>query len=762
MTKHHRRASISLQLARWTIFLAIMLGFVTSLIEITFDYSDERERIDQAANQALLVGQPSAANAVYQFDDLLAREVIEGLSNYKFIIDANIVEESGSALGTFERPIETGRLFWLTKRLGDPFPMYTKSLLDPNGLNEIGALSFRINVDLALSEFYDRLLVNIFLGIIKSTILGLILFAVFFYSVGRPLVSLSKDISTVDPRNPSPLTTEIGKGNRLNEIGWLLNSINRLLTSSQEILIENQEAQAKIQHNEVRTNDFARAASDWFWETDAEHSPSYLSERFFKITGYDPSTSLDALELREIQDLESIEPQHTLLRAIQVAHKPFRNLEFPFRSADGTTIQARLSGVPFFDADGVFEGYRGVGTDESELRDSEGERERLAMELSHAQKLRAIGQLTGGIAHDFNNLLAIIMGAIETVQMEQIADEEHSEAFSLALDAAKRGAVLTHRLLAYSRQQPLSPKSLEPRKVLGNLDDLLRRALGEKVDLQIVSNGGVWTCFADQQELETVIMNLAINARDAIPDGGKIMIEAFNIRLDEEYAMGGFEISPGRYVCFAISDDGIGMNKETIERAFDPYFTTKPIGKGSGLGLSMAFGFAKQSNGHIRIYSEEGVGTTIKLYLPKTSTSPNTEMDSAPSAPIVSRLEGLRILVVEDDPSVRRVMEIHLRKLGCITILASDPSDALKKCSANPGFDLFLLDVVLPGLMKSPDLAKKLHEIDPDVPVVFMSGYTENSIVHDGQIDDGVRLLTKPFSIGELHNALVRALEQTR
>lgn len=379
-------------------------------------------------------------------------------------------------------------------------------------------------------------------------------------------------------------------------------------------------------------------------------------------------------------------------------------------------------------------------------------------QLAHSDRLRAVGQLTGGIAHDFNNILSVILGNIEL-----ISDRDESKVFRPQLDqvekASERAAHLTQQLLVYSRRHPLAPEPIDVRAMLGNIDRLLARTVGEQYDLQVVSSAGIWRCFADEKQLETVLFNLAINARDAMPNGGNLTIEAYNVRLDEEYADRTIDITPGQHVCFACTDNGAGMPEDVRERAFEPFFTTKPEGHGSGLGLSMAYGFAKQSGGHIDIYSELGRGTTVKLYMPRhLGEAPRrgqlSDMNDAPG------FSGLRVLVVEDDEAVRDVVIQQLQSLQLDVSAAADANKALEICREDEkGFDVFLLDVILSGGMNGRELADILNADNPDTPIVFMSGYTENAIVHDSRLDYGVILLQKPFSRRELRQKLKEALE---
>jgi signal transduction histidine kinase len=387
-----------------------------------------------------------------------------------------------------------------------------------------------------------------------------------------------------------------------------------------------------------------------------------------------------------------------------------------------------------------------------EQRVSEEIQERLNAEeaLRQAQKMEAIGQLTGGVAHDFNNLLTVILGGLDSIRRELEKDSHELDLARLqrmqgmAFKGAERAATLTSRLLAFARRQPLAPEPVDLNRLVAGLDDLLRRTLGEKISLEVVAAAGLWVAHADPAELESALMNLAINARDAMPDGGKLTIETANILLDDDYVAALVEPVPaGQYVMLAVSDTGQGMDKETVDRVFEPFFTTKAAGKGTGLGLSQVYGFVRQSGGHIRIYSEPGEGTVVKLYLPRElSKRPEAEQSSGQS----SADGGTEtILVVEDHEGLREYSAGVLRELGYNVLEAVDGETALALLRKQPQVDLLFTDVVLPGL-NGREIADQASRIVPGLKVLFTTGYTRNAIVHDGRLDDGVSLLTKPFT----------------
>ncbi|WP_064710018.1 ATP-binding protein [Rhizobium bangladeshense] len=375
---------------------------------------------------------------------------------------------------------------------------------------------------------------------------------------------------------------------------------------------------------------------------------------------------------------------------------------------------------------------------------------RNAEALRQAQKMEAIGQLTGGVAHDFNNLLQIIVGNLDTLLRNLPADAGRlRRAASQAMNGAERAAALTQRLLAFARRQPLDPKPVDANSLIRGMSDLLHRTLGEIYQVEIVLAGGLWKTEADPNALESALLNLAINARDAMLEGGKLTIETFNAHLDEAYSTNHAEVLPGQYIAISVSDTGSGMDADTAARAFEPFFTTKDQGKGTGLGLSQVYGFAKQSNGHVKIYSELGEGTTVKIYLPRL-LSGHVEEETVDRLPPPEAGAGEIILVVEDDPDVLAYSVESLKELGYRVVEAKDGPTALQVLTANQPVDLIFTDVVLPGGMSGADVIKKAREVQPSVKALFTTGYSRNAIVHHGRLDKGVHLLQKPFSLKDL------------
>lgn len=392
-------------------------------------------------------------------------------------------------------------------------------------------------------------------------------------------------------------------------------------------------------------------------------------------------------------------------------------------------------------------------------RDVGAERERMAAlalaqeQLRQAQKMEAIGKLTGGVAHDFNNLLQVISGNLQLLSNDVAGNERAERRVANAMGGVSRGSKLASQLLAFGRRQPLAPKVVNLARLLRDTDDLLRRALGEAIDVETIAAGGLWNTLIDMANVENALLNLAINARDAMNGRGRLTIEAGNACLDDHYVQGNPEAVAGQYVMLAVTDTGCGIAADIIDQVFEPFFTTKPEGHGTGLGLSMVYGFVKQSGGHIKVYSEPGEGTTIKLYLPRSTQSEDVAIEQEAGS-ITGGTET--ILVAEDDDAVRDTVVALLADLGYRVLKARDAQGALTIIESGMPIDLLFTDVVMPGSLKSPEVARKARERLPHLAVLFTSGYTENSIVHDGRLDDGVELLTKPYT----REALARKLRQ--
>jgi PAS domain S-box-containing protein len=418
---------------------------------------------------------------------------------------------------------------------------------------------------------------------------------------------------------------------------------------------------------------------------------------------------------------------------------------------DGSTFLASVVLNAIRDPSGSLLGFAKITRDVTEKKAVEDQ-------LRQAQKMEAVGHLTGGVAHDFNNLLTVIMGNLERLERILPPAQVTDRLISSALRGATRAAMLTQQLLAFSRRQPLLPEVLSVNKLVATMSDLMRRTIGEAIFVDTVLAGGLWPTLADSNQLENAVINLAINARDAMPDGGKLTIETANTHLDDAYARMNDDVQPGQYVGIFITDTGTGMAPETAAQAFEPFFTTKEMGQGTGLGLSQVYGFIKQSGGHVRIYSEVGEGTTVKLYLPRYRGAEDVT-DRSPETREICRGQGEVVLVVEDDPDVRDYTVEMVSELGYTVLSAVDGASALRQLDSHREAALLFTDVGLAGGMNGRQLAEQALRRRPRLKILYTTGYARNAIVHQGRLDSGVEVVFKPFTYSDLAVKLRQILD---
>ena len=502
---------------------------------------------------------------------------------------------------------------------------------------------------------------------------------------------------------------------------------------------------------------------DWDVDTDRLSIQGPLAE-FFGVTLDDASQGLPLQTFMQAIHPDDRERTGALVARTVATGEPF---ETEYRTLGAGAVRTVLSRGRMQMKPSGERFFSGVLIDLTELKQAEAElqashaslEERVRTEvasrlkteeaLRQAQKMEAIGQLTGGVAHDFNNLLTAIIGGLDTIRRSRPDDAARIQrATTMALQGAQRAANLTGRLLAFSRRQPLDPKSLDINTLVRDMTDLLHRTIGEQIELEGVLAPRLWRAEIDQNQLESAILNLAVNARDAMPDGGKLTIETANTALDEGYSATDVEVIPGQYVMVAVSDTGHGMSKDVLARAFEPFFTTKEAGRGTGLGLSMVYGFVKQSGGHVTIYSEPGHGSTVKMYFPRFIGVADETAQRAQGA-VPRAFEGETILVVEDNEDVRNYSAMILRELGYNVMEAQDAESALQLMERAERIDLLFTDVILPGKngRALADIAKAQR---PELRVLYTTGYSRNAIVHHGRLDAGVQLISKPFTYEQL------------
>jgi signal transduction histidine kinase/ActR/RegA family two-component response regulator len=493
--------------------------------------------------------------------------------------------------------------------------------------------------------------------------------------------------------------------------------------------------------------------ADGFLIVDAEGETVFANAVCRELFGGDPHLgSLDWQQHYQRFRSDGVTPMPAFETPIgrTLRGESFDNVEIAYRRAGETRVtQLAASGRILSGAFGKMEGAVIVYRNLTSFKDTE-------RQLQQAQKMEAVGQLTGGIAHDFNNILTVITGAVEIIS-DGVRDRPDLHLVARMIDeAVDRGADLTHQLLSFARKQPLQPRVIDINAMVLDSARLLRPTLGEQVEIETRLAGEPWAALADPAQLSSALLNLAVNARDAMPSGGKLTLETANVILDEAYAGQHAEVEAGPYAMIAVSDTGAGIPAAIRDRVFDPFFTTKPIGKGTGLGLSMVYGFVKQSGGHIKIYSEESYGTTIKIYLPRADQAGEATVVAKPPAVIGGREV---LLVVEDDELVRKYVISNLASLGYQVHAATNAAEALALVGQGLEFDLLFTDVVLGAGINGRQLADEIRVLRPGLKVLYTSGYTENAIVHHGRLDTGIRLLTKPYRRADLARMLRLALE---
>ena len=522
-----------------------------------------------------------------------------------------------------------------------------------------------------------------------------------------------------------------------------------------------------LRASEYRYRTLTETLPHLIWTARPDGSADYYNPQWQAYTGVDPAAHMGS------GWLDAVHPDDRERAAAQwrdaVEQKHLYDVDYRLRGADGNYRWFKARGTPIRDENGNVTEWFGTTTDiddmvraretlqsnvvqfEAIVQKEIARRAAAEDALHRAQKMEAIGTLTGGIAHDFNNILQVIGGNLHLLA-EQFGQEPSAERrIGNALEGVRQGSKLAAQLLACGRRLPLSPKVINIGRLVRDMGDMLRRALGEGIELETLVAGGLWNTLVDRSNIESALLNLAINARDAMDGEGRLTIEVGNAFLDQDYADGHADVSTGQYVMLAVTDTGCGMAPELVEKIFEPFFTTKAEGRGTGLGLSMVYGFVKQSSGHIKVYSEVGHGTTFKLYLPRSNQSEDL-LVSDEGRPIRGGTET--VLVVEDDDAVRELAVTTLADLGYAVLKARDAKAALTIVESGVPIDLLFTDVVMPGPLKSPELARKARDRLPNLAVLYTSGYTQNAIVHHGRLDEGVELLSKPYS----REALARKL----
>ena len=546
-------------------------------------------------------------------------------------------------------------------------------------------------------------------------------------------------------RREAPETSEAASD---KEIFKLYNA--RLVRKlEQKMLQAEREIQARLKmeeslrESEEKYRTILETMEAGYFEVDLEGNFTFLNPAVSRILGY-PESELMGMNNRSYMDLENAKRVWQTSNRVYTTGEAAKAFDWQILKKDGTRAHIETSIALKRDAVGKAIGFRGLARDVTERKQIEAERNKLQAQLLQAQKLEAVGRLAGGVAHDFNNMLNVIMGHTELALLQLDSQHPLKNDLTEVLAAARRSADITRQLLAFARQQSITPELLDLNTAVESLLKMLRRLIGEDIDLVWQPGANLWPVRMDPSQIDQILINLCVNARDAISDVGKLTIETRAVTIDEEYCTDHAEFTAGDYVMLAVSDDGCGMERETLDKIFDPFFTTKEIGRGTGLGLATVYGIVKQNDGLVNVYSEPGCGTSFHVYLPGHTDTVTDEQK--PEAEVIARGHGETVLIVEDETAILNLVKRILTGIDYNVLDALAPEQALELAETHTGpIHLIVTDVVMPG-MNGHDLARRLRTRYHDLKVLFMSGYTPDAIAHRGALDSGVQFIQKPFS----------------
>ncbi|MEP3246668.1 MAG: PAS domain S-box protein [Sneathiella sp.] len=730
--------------ARKLILSIVGFSFIVTLlstgIQLYIDYQDNLKQIQADFDDIRETRLPNLTHNVWVLDEeqiLLHLESLVNTSNIEYVSIS-----------------DNGNVRWVSgvvrsaKTLENSFPLK----LENNGqVFELGTLNVVAGLNQVFTNLQERAVV-----ILASNAVVIFLIAGFFliafqYQISRHLLTLSNFARNIKFESNQAALALARKNNpenpdELDDVVSALNFMKKDIESSFLALRESEQYNRMLFEQSPIGLALNHATGEY-----VDVNPAYA-----QILGYS-ADELNGMSLWDVTPKDQHEQEIKQMGLLK-QKSPTVPFEKEVIHKNGERISVQVS-YHFL----AREGQQFVGTsmeDISERKASELALAKSEEQLRQSEKMRAVGELTGGVAHDFNNLLAVVLGNAELIQ-ERLPQEAPEQSHLLTLiSAATRGAELTRRLLAFSRKQMLNPAVTEVTTLVDNMADMLTRVIGESIEIKTHYEANLWRCKIDQGQLENSILNLAINSRDSIKTkssvSGTLLIEISNVTIDEDVFERQNDVTPGNYVMLSISDNGQGMSREILDRVFEPFFTTKPVGEGTGLGLSMIYGFVKQSGGHVTIYSEEGVGTSVKLFLPQaTDTDPKkvTEMDDQQP-----QTGNETILVLEDDPDVRELTVLQLKSLGYNVVQAHDGQSALEVIGKEDSIDLLLSDVVLPGGLRGPEVAQKARESKPNLSVLFMSGYTQNAMDSHPELGEASLLLNKPFRKKELAEKIREAI----
>jgi PAS domain S-box-containing protein len=727
-----RRFSVATRLIVYIALFSVTLTLIATAIQLYRDYLVQEELLETNLTQVEAGYAAAIADHVWEVADDEVNTLLDGVlavpsAHYVAIVkDEQVLYQRGTP--NVEFPVSRQIPLHYT---------YKNEKID------LGTLVVTASRSGILGVLFDRFFVILATNAIVIAAVSLFVFVLFQLFVTKNLQRIASFAQALSPETMDrsleldrPVRPE-----RVDELDILTEAINDM----RENLHSGFNA---LEESEAYWRALIDNAQDIIFLLDGEGAIHYGSPAVTQVLGYSPG-SIDGTPAGALVHSDDREMFDAWLRGLNAEAGNSSRLTFRMQHGDGTWRTLEATGQNLLDDPAVAAVVLNA-------RD-ETERETIEAQLRQAQKMEAVGQLTGGVAHDFNNLLAVIIGNMDILLEELESDPTRQNHALAALNAAERGAELTQRLLAFSRTQTLRPEAVNLNELVHGMADLLRRSLGEDIEIKSVTSGDLWPTEIDSAQMENALLNLAVNARDAMPSGGRLTIKTANKTLTEEYATAEDEVAAGDYAMISVTDTGDGMPPEVVKSAFDPFFTTKDVGKGSGLGLSMIYGFVKQSGGHVEIDSEPGNGTAVKIFLPRSVNAPAFRSTDDREQQPRGRRET--IVLVEDEPEVRSLAVTLLDGLGYTVIEAASAGAALAMFEATPQVDMLLTDVVLPGGMSGADLAEEVGRRWPEAKILYMTGYTEVEVQGRLGLDDGVAMLQKPFRKAELAARVRQVLE---
>jgi len=726
-----------------------LITLILTIFQLSREYKMDINGIFDDFHQVEKVHLNSISEVLWAADHAKIRVLIEGIANLRDVVFVSVKGEGNLFISTGD---DTA-----LNKITRSFPVehsYRGKLV------QIGTLQIDANLDAVYKRVLDKAVVILISNAIKTALVVIFMMVIIHRLVIMRLMTISQYLGDFRIGEQAKLLwLEHDKETTVveDELDLVVRSINEASKRVSTAFDRMQVSETELRISEARYKEASHIAhlGHWIYDQEADKLV-HCSDELASIHGVSPDAYVAMISSTE-KDIERVHPDDRAFYAevIRDAQRDGRQFDVEYRiiRPDGVVSHLREIGGPIFDDAGVLVQERGTIQDISDLK-------KLESQLRHSQRMEAVGQLTGGVAHDFNNLLAIMLGNAELLEDISGEDNEAKSNIEAIKAAVSRASSLTSRLLAFSRQSPLAPVATDVDELIGGLKDMLQRALGETVELRTEDCAGLWPATTDPHQFENALVNLTLNARDAMPQGGLLTIETANVTLDKTDAKQYEEVAPGDYVRISVSDTGTGIPPDVLAKVFEPFFTTKEVGKGSGLGLSMVFGFVKQSSGHITIYSEVGHGTSVKLYIPR---SPDGSAEKDVNDDVIEHALGSeRILVVEDDPDVRRIPTAILRAQGYEVVEARNGEDATKRLQDGPPFDLLFTDIVLPGGMNGVEIARQAQKLQASIKILYSTGYAENANVQVSKMVARGLLVNKPYLRAELLEKVRHVLDGER